>query len=267
MNVWFVSPAWRRFAVTRLALAERRWLCDELAARGHTAHSVVVADDDNLDIAREYGFDTVELGNGDLGERFNAGYRYAAENGADIFVHIGSDDWVHPDVFNILDTVDITRPGEPEFGATPVVRRRGPQVVAQRRATVVDVATGRLQRCFVRGARGCIPWLIPRAVMEPCGFSPVRPGLMRGIDGALARGLTTRPGWLYQPKERDDWLVDFKTPTNISPYGMLADTLGQGVEGTVDDLAASYPGWLVELAKATTFDDVRPPQQWLEVMI
>jgi len=81
-----VSPAWQRYAITRLALAERRWLCDELAARGHTANSVIVSDDDNLDIAAEYGFPTVERDNSDLGERFNAGYKYAADQGADLIV-------------------------------------------------------------------------------------------------------------------------------------------------------------------------------------
>ena len=75
MNLWLVSPAWRRFDVTRLALAERRWLCDELATRGITANSVIVADDENLDIAREYDFHTITMDNSDLGLRFNAGYK------------------------------------------------------------------------------------------------------------------------------------------------------------------------------------------------
>ena len=50
-------------------------------------------------------------GNEDLGEKFNAGYRYAGRMGAQLFVHIGSDDWVHPDVFDILDQTAPTSEG------------------------------------------------------------------------------------------------------------------------------------------------------------
>ena len=100
--------------MTRLALAQRRWLCDELAARGLDANCVIVADDENLDIAREYGFDTVEVDNRGLGRRFNAGYRHAADQGADYLVHVGSDDWVHPDLFDILRQNDLSGGVMPE---------------------------------------------------------------------------------------------------------------------------------------------------------
>lgn len=253
MNVWLVSPAWRRVEVTRLALAERRWLCDELAARGHAANSVIVADDENLEIAEEYGFHTVRMGNEDVGAKFNAGYAYAAEQGADVFVHVGSDDWVHPDVFSILDTVDIASVPEgamPEPGAGAVVWRRGPLVVSQRKATVVDLLTGEVRRCAVAGSRGCIPWLIPRSAMAGCRFRPIQPGKQRGLDGALARGLKARPNWIYQDAG-DDWLVDFKSDVNITPFRPLVENLGHGEPVGLAALVESYPAWLVELARDT----------------
>lgn len=250
MNLALVSPAWRRFEVTRLALAERRWLCDELASRGHEAWSVIVADDENLEIAREYGFDTVEMDNSDLGRKFNAGYKYAADQGADVFVHVGSDDWVHPDTFAILGEVDLETfaAAMPPLGQS-VVWRRAPQCVAQRHVTLVDLGRGTLQRCIVLGNYGCIPWLIPRVAMESVGFAPIQPGLRRGIDGALVRGMRSRPNWVFQESD-EDWCVDFKSPVNLTPYRGLVHSLGYGE--ALDPwpvLAEKYPADLVEMAQ------------------
>lgn len=252
MNIWLVSPAWRRFSITRLALAERRWLCDELAARGHRANSVIVADDDNLDVAAEFGFPTVEMDNSDLGRRFNAGYRFAADQGCELFVHIGSDDWLHPDALNILDEVDLEKAPAPiPTPGNAVVWRRTPQLVAQRRILLVDLARQQSQRCFVHSKYGCIPWLIPRSVMQAARFAPIAAGHMRGIDGALVRGLKTRPNWLFQDAP-DEWCVDFKTETNVTPYKGVASNLGVGDEEPPWLMLSDfYPDWLVEAAKTT----------------
>lgn len=250
MNIWLVSPAFRRPAVTRLALAGRRWLCDELERRGHRASSVIVADDENLQIADEYGFDTVRMGNHDLGAKFNAGYQYAANQGADLFVHIGSDDWVHPDAFTILEHVDLTQAPEPEWAAHCSVVRSGPQVVSQRKATIVDLTRGRMTQLNASGSRGCIPWLLPRCVLEKNRFAPLPLGLKRGMDGALARSLRARPNWIYQPSEYH-WLVDFKSRVNITGYAGLARAIGATPETNLDGLEEHYPLELVEMARET----------------
>lgn len=249
MRVWLVSPAWRRYSVTRVALAERRWLCGELEAMGHEAHGVIVADDDNLDVAREYGFDTVERPNHDLGAKFNAGWQYAADRGAEIFVHIGSDDWVHPRAFQVLDELDLSLAPYPEFTpGAPQVWRRAPMVVAQRSCTLVNMAQATALRCRVAGRHGVIPWLIPRVVMESAGFQPVEPGQQRGIDGALVRGLPKRPNWVFQDMP-DDTLVDFKSGVNITRYEELAHNLGVAEPTGLDVLARSYPQHLVDMAQ------------------
>ena len=237
-----MSPAWQRYAITRLALAERRWLCDELAARGHTANSVIVSDDDNLDIAAEYGFPTVERDNSDLGERFNAGYEYAADQGADVFVHIGSDDWVHPDTFNVLDNMSL------EYGADElpqdgvIVWSPGPILVAQRRLMFVGTRRRTAQRCYVRNQWGCIPWIIPRAALEPTGFRPLPKGLMRGIDHALAHGLGHRLNWVWQDGCAE-WCVDWKSETNLTSYVGVAHTLA---DGAAQDPGEALAGWYPE---------------------
>jgi len=234
-----------------MVLAERRWMCDELALRGLQADSVIVADDENLDIAREFGFATVELDNSDLGARFNAGYQHAAAQGCDVFVHVGSDDWVHPDAFNILLEVDLAEdsPMPDPTPGNPVVWRRCPQMVSQRRLAIVDLARGMAHRCFVHGRYGCIPWMIPRKAMEPEGFAPIGPGHMRGIDGALVRGLTSRPTFLFQDAP-DEWCVDFKSAQNVTAYQGLASSIGVGEEQDAwEMLAEFYPPHLIEMAR------------------
>lgn len=252
MNIWLVSPAWSRFTVTRLALAERRWLCDELASRGHQANSVIVADDDNLDIAAEYGFHTVELDNTDLGAKFNAGYRYAARQDADLFVHVGSDDWIHPDTFGVIDKMDLEFADdmEPDDGGT-IVWTPGPILIAQRRLLIVDLNRQAARRCQVKNRWGCIPWLIPRAALQPRGFAPIPKGLKRGIDGALAHGLGHKLNWVWQDAQHA-WCVDWKTEMNLTPYIGLSHSLGDGDEQEAwPILSEFYPDALVEAAKQT----------------
>jgi len=248
-----VSPAWGRFAITELVLAQRRWLCDELASRGLTANSVIVADDGNIDIAREYGFEVVEKDNRDLGMRFNVGYRAAARMGADVFVHVGSDDWVHPDVFNVLlelDPNDIVEEMPPTaVGAT---WKKAPTLIAQNHLTAVDLTRGVGRRLKVNGRYGCIPWLIARETLKPFGFMPIATGNNRGIDGALVRGISRfAPNWRFQ--EADPlWLVDFKSDTNVTAYRTIADALGMTTqdEDPWEMLATAYPMHLVEKARS-----------------
>jgi len=250
VQVWLVSPAWRRYSVTRLALAQRRRLCDALALKGIEAHSVVVADDENLEIAREFDFDTVEMPNDDVGMKFNAGIRYAAEQGADVFVHVGSDDWVHPCAFDVLNELDLSLAPDPVWEPGQcIVWRRGPIVLAQRQATIVDLPTGRVLRCNVAGSRGVIPWFIPRICMDVNDWHPIAPGKMRGIDAALAKGLAIRPNWVFQEMP-DDTLVDWKSGTNITPYIALATNIGRGEPVGLDALRERYDDDLVDMAVA-----------------
>ena len=235
-----------------MALAERRWLCDELAARGIYANCVIVADDDNLDIAQQYGFDTVELdNNGGLGRRFNAGFRYAADQGADYFVHVGSDDWVHPDVFEILSADDLTGPGlmpEPTPG-NPVVWKPGERILTHRKIGLVDMARGIVNRCVSKGRYGVIPWVIPRVLMEKSGFAPCQPDLDRGIDGDLYRRIGC-PKLLFDD-QHDLACVDFKSALNVTSYKSIVTVLGTDEEPAWDALAELYPQGLVDLAART----------------
>lgn len=237
-QVWLVSPAHKRYSVTRLALAQRAHLAAELAARGADCRTVIVACDDNLDIAREYGCDTVELDNdGGLGRRFNAGFKHAGRQGADWVVHIGSDDWIHPDSFE------------------PVLRPEPPAaIITGRRIAFVDLLTGRMRQPTIPGTNGVIPWIVPAAAMEKCGWEPIQDHRIRGMDGYLVRGLRQakwRVRWAFHdphPLGR----VDFKSDVNINTYARLPGAFSRATERDPwPELSEHYPADLVELAHQT----------------
>lgn len=214
-----------------------------------SATSVIVADDENLEIARQHGFDTVEAPNDDLGRRFNLGFEYAAHAGADVFVHIGSDDWLHPDAFAHLSDVGAHyTPPFPEPGKA-VVWRDGPAAVGFRQLTVVDLPSGELQRLETKRNYGCIPWFIPREAMTDSGFMPIpEEGHMRGIDGLLWRALSPRPNWTLVETPHE-WLVDFKSANNVTPFDSLQRVLGYGDADSLDALRPFYPEHLVDRAR------------------
>jgi glycosyltransferase involved in cell wall biosynthesis len=246
-----VSPAWRRYDVTRVALAQRAHLQGELADRGIEAVSVVVADDENLDIAREYGCVTVEQNNDMLGRRFNDGIHAALELGADIVVVLGSDDWLHPDAFDRLPAAQAPEPTL-TADAQAITWTPGPEMVVGAGITVVDLPGARARRCRSRSRTGCVPWLLPRRALEPSGGRPVRETQQRGIDFSLFLGLQVQPTIVVHdphPLCR----VDFKSDTNLNSFDETAGALADGpiVTDPWTMLATAYPEHLVDLARTT----------------
>lgn len=230
-SVWFVSPAHGRFGVTRLALAQRVHAISELREQGIDAHGVIVACDENLEIAAEFGFDTLDVPNAHLGKRFNAGIAYACRLGADFIAHIGSDDWMHPDCFAHLPAPDT--------------------ILSGRKIAVVDLEAGKLRRLNVNGRHGVIPWIVPRALLEPSGYRPIKPEKRRGIDGSLVRGVTRggQPRWLFHDPH-DFARIDWKSSANITPYELVSRNLGMGPEIAAPwrQLEEFYPPELVRQA-------------------
>ena len=76
-SLWFVVPAHGRLELSRICLRQLRRTCDALAENGIKATAVVVADDGNLETAREVGFGTVERDNQFVSRRFNDGVQAA----------------------------------------------------------------------------------------------------------------------------------------------------------------------------------------------
>lgn len=248
MLIGLVTPAFRRYAVTRLCLAQRAVLRDELAGRGHELLNVVVADDENLDTARGHGFATVEQDNTRIGRKFNDGMEYAAREGADFISVAGSDDWVHADLFSQLPADSMPEPDLSDgfFIWNP----EAPQVTTGRSILLVDLASGRARHCLARGKTGVIPWVFPRKALEPSGFRPVKDEAMRGLDGSMVAGLGVRPNWIFHdphPFTR----VDFKSAQNLNSYSLIAGAIGEGPEFSPwAGLREHYPARLVDQAEA-----------------
>jgi len=236
VHIAFVIPAWRRYAVTNLALAQQAHLRGALAARGVTSTTIVVADDDNIDIAREHGCETVTQNNAYLGRKVNDGIEHACRDGADWVAFVGSDDWLHEDALDPLFAV-----GDDQR----------PPLIAGHLVTIVDLERGRLRRLGVRGPDGVSPWLIPRWMLEQSCFRPVGDSLVRGMEGALRRALPQGFDRVFHDPH-EHCRVDFKTSVNMTPYRRVAPLLGYGPEETPWlALATQYPVQLMELAWKT----------------
>jgi glycosyltransferase involved in cell wall biosynthesis len=238
ISVCIVSPAWGRFAVTRLVLAQRQRLCGELASRGIDARTLIVADDENLEIAAEYGCQTIQAPNLPLGKKCNTGLHHAARQGADYIVWVGSDDWIHPDVFEPL--LDLPSGG-------PAV------IFAGTRVALVDLRTGVLQRVASPSKFGAIPWLIDSRLFTTRTIAPIKPELRRGLDGALIRGLRhARVDFEWSFHDPHDFrCVDFKSDLNITPYKVLAKHLGIGEpEQAWEALAGWFDADLIDQARS-----------------
>lgn len=231
-----------------MALAERRWLCDVLSSRGLTARGVIVADDDNLDLADEYGFDRLEFPNDrGLGAKFNAGYRYALDRGADYIVHVGSDDWVHPDFFDPLPIPDVHPDKFPSFEpGRCVVQKPGPVILAGMRIGLVHLPSGRGCVFHMKRTWGVIPWAIPRSAFRD-NPEPVKPDIQRGVEFELIRGIAPVN---YQYHDPHPFLgVDFKSDVNVTPWEGL-EAHGTPLPDVWGALAEHYPAPLVEAARA-----------------
>jgi hypothetical protein len=237
-SVAFVSPAHGRLAVTALVLAQRRRLIRELAGRGIDAVSIIVACDDNLKVAAEYGCQTVESPNLPLGEKCNVGLRAAAPQ-AEFVVWIGADDWIHPDVFDPL----LGKPSQ------------RPRIIAGRSMAILNLRTARLQQICSPSKYGAIPWLLDSRLLRSSRTDFVRPDLNRGLDGALMRGLRLTSRLRHGPEFHDPHAfrcVDFKTRENVTPYRGLAKHLGTVPEQNAwRALEGWYDADLVDLARAT----------------
>lgn len=222
--IYFVTPAWGRFALSNVCFEQRRRVIETLAAAGVEARCVVVADDENLDLARACGFDVVEQSNEWLGRKFNDGMEYAGEHGADWIVPIGSDSWIDPAYFLPL----------PERGT-----RTSPAYCV--------VERNRMAELMVRDAKGAGPYMFPRALLAP-SFRPAVDELHRGIDASTVRGL--EPDW--QPRTLHPFqYVGFRGTPHLSSYGYLRGHHGvREHRAPWDVLARHYPPELVRQARA-----------------
>lgn len=209
-SLWFIVPAHGRAELARICLTQLRRTCDRLEEEGVRASAVVVADDENLDTARELGFAGAPRDNRFTSRKFNDGIQLACDrrynpDPADYVVPVGSDDWVDWRLF--LDLPDSrTVVG---FQRMAFVREDG------RELTVRHV------NC--EGGVGIRIW--PRHVMAATRFRPADEDRKRGCDTSIL--VNTRrayPNLRVEHRDLDPLqIVDWKSwGENLNPYESLA---------------------------------------------
>ena len=232
-SLWLIIPAFERYDVTSIAFPQLRWALDSLFQRhGIDGQAVVVADDDNLDIANSYGFATLERLNGPLGRKWNDGYEFAASCGADYLVPCGTDDWIDPDYLAQL----------PEAN----------QIRASRESSVVNEDGTRLATIRIGYEGGDGIRIIPVGLLEACGYRPAQDHKRRAIDTSVWMTLNQTERYSFVYADDPLSIVEFKSSTNqLNTY----DSCAGGFPSVVHDdpwavLGGRYPGVFVRAAQA-----------------
>lgn len=206
MKLFFVTPAHQRFALSRICFKQRQWAMELLRNIGIEAECVVIADDENLEVAREFGFHTVEQNNEWLGRRFNDGYQLAAREGATHVCPVGSDSWVHPAFME--DSL-------PESGT----------ILASRNYALVNKNGERRVQIWIPIAMG-VTYVVNMEDLALSNYRPVREKIKRGCDTSLFRGLGSQIQVDYQ-EDYELETVAFQSAPQISSYSNLYQKWGR----------------------------------------
>ena len=227
-SLWFVVPAHGRLELARICLRQLRHTCDALERERIRASAVVVACDENLDTAREFGFATVERDNRFTSRRFNDGIQLACDpefNPApvDYVVPLGSDDWVDWRLFHNLPA-----PGNVVgFQRMAFVREDGRELTVRR----------------INTNGGCGVRIYSNFLMSKVGYRPADEDRIRGCDTSILINLLGQYPAKVEPRDLDPLqIVDWKTRGgNLNPYDSLARHKRELVRDPFQVLAGRYP--------------------------
>lgn len=207
-SLWFIVPAHGRAQLARICLGQLRRTCDALNAEGIAATAVVIADDENLDTARELGFGTVERDNSFTSAKYNDGIQVACDpeynpRPADYVVPCGSDDFVDHRLFLDLPKEN-TVVG---FQRLSFVRPDGLEMVQR----TVQVPGG----CGIR--------IYPRKIMATLGYRPADEDRRRACDTSILTNLRRAAGFYIEHRDLDPkQIVDWKSSDiQLNPYESL----------------------------------------------
>jgi len=182
-SLLFITPVWQRYELTEIVLRSRKLVCDELEKHGISASSVIIGDDDNLDVARSLGFHVVERDNEYLSRKFNDGYEFAYDNGYDYCYPVGSDSILTADQF--VDNLGKDLPVASHFYS--MIHYTG--------AERIDV------KIKVPGGIG--PLIIPVPMLGKCR-RPIPQDLRRGCDNAARQTILTMESRMLT-RENHQW--------------------------------------------------------------
>lgn len=239
-RLWFIVPAYYRLSLTKICLRLLLETCRRLNEYDLEASAVVIADDENLDVADELGFATVRRGNEFVGRKFNDGYQLACDpefndRPADFVVPCGSDDWIDPIIFKKL----------PANGKIGIFRRLAH--VDEKREKLAMVRMPFLAGCGVR--------IIPCEKIAAAGYRPCEEDRQIALDSSTMSGMKRANG-SFPPLEELDvhplQIVDWKSSENqLHSYSDVAPWRKQAEESDpFETLAGYYPAWALEAMRS-----------------
>lgn len=241
-SIWFISPAWKRYEISRITFAQRAWALARMRERGVAAEACVIADDENLDLAREHGFATVERPNEvtrgrhvveALGAKFNDGYLFAASEGVDYVCPIGSDSW--------LDPAFILR-----YITSPFAKLDH-EVIYSRHYAVVRPDGKRRAQLLVT-YEGGTTMFYPTGALKACGYKPIPDEAKRGCDGHTIASIKAggEPKFVVCENHTLE-TVSFQSELQVTNYDALIDRWGVGeTDKPFAGLHDHYPETLVQ---------------------
>ena len=234
-SLWFCMPAHGRLELARICMRQLRRTCDALEDNGVRASAVVVADDENLDTARDLGFAWVERDNRFTSRKFNDGIQLACDrrfnpHPVDYVVPIGSDDWVDWRLFHNLPQPN-TMVG---FQRMAFVREDGAELTVRR----------------INSEGGCGIRIWPRQLFKASGYRPADEDRKRGCDTSILVNTRRANGDAMRVEHRDLdplQIVDWKSPgQNLNPYDTLARHKQELRRDPFQVLAGRYPQDLLD---------------------
>jgi hypothetical protein len=224
--VWFVVPAHGRVEKTEACLRQLRRTCDALDGFGFAASAVVVAEDENLEIAKSLGFTGVRQQNYPLGRKWNDGYQFACRHGdADYVVPLGSDDWVDPIILSDLPDVH--------------------EVRCHRLSSVVSENGQRISPLKIWYDGGDGVRIFPRPLLERLGVRPADEHRDRAIDTSIMHRLRIihqgDPAIRYW--DANPWqIVDWKTRDDqLNTYEACVTYRNEPERDVWETLEGRYP--------------------------
>jgi glycosyltransferase involved in cell wall biosynthesis len=233
-SLWFVVPAHGRLALTRICLRQLRRTIDDLEDAGVDASAVVIADDENLDTADEFGFGTIRRNNLFLSRRFNDGIQLACDRSlnprpVDYVVPLGSDDWIAAEVL-----FDLPRPNTVVgFKTISFVREDGRELTSR----FLDYDGGAGIRIY------------PRAILKRLAYRPADEDRVRGCDTSIWVNLQRTIAFRVEyPTIDTRQIVDWKsTGSNRNAYAEVAGRWrGSAPADPFEALAGVFPAEALE---------------------
>ena len=226
-SVLFVVPAWRRVELSRICFRQHAAMLAELRAGGIDAQEVVIADDENLDAAKDAGLLTLEHRNR-LGAKWNAGYAYAGEHGFDYVAPLGSDSWRAP----------------------PTLPTKPRAILCTRSYTIISRDGTKQSRLQVRYEGGVGTRVIPTGMLKACGYQPLHKSRDRSCDTSTLRAIQKHYGHVeFEYVDRHPFeVVGFQSDVQVTPphlwrlRWLTEDHQGDPFDG----LAEHFPAELVD---------------------